>query len=162
MKKSLIALAAMAAAGCAVASSRSRFDAPRGMELRALDAGGLLANIDSATLNKNTFMQGFGDGSHIDGKIALAVNPTAADVVRIMRIPAGNKVSAIMLANDDLDSNGTPTIVFSLGYAPVVAADGPAASARTSPPPARRSCSRPARAPGTATSTPSRSTRTCT
>jgi hypothetical protein len=128
MKKSLIALAAMAAAGCAVASSRSRFDAPRGMELRALDAGGLLANIDSATLNKNTFMQGFGDGSHIDGKIALAVNPTAADVVRIMRIPAGNKVSAIMLANDDLDSNGSPTIVFSLGYAPVVAADGPAAS----------------------------------
>lgn len=129
MKKSLIALAAMAAAGCAVASSRSRFDQPRGMELRALDAGGLLANIDSATLNKNNFMQAFGDGVHLDGKVSLSANPTAADVIRVMKIPAGTKVQSILLGNDDLDSNGAPTIVFSMGYAPAVAADGPAANA---------------------------------
>lgn len=129
MKKSLIALAAMAAAGCAVASSRSRFDQPRGNELRALDAGGLLANVDSATLNKNVFMQAFGQGMHLDGKVTLAVNPTAADVIRVMRIPAGTKVQALVIANDDLDSNGSPTIVIGVGYAPVVTADGPAASA---------------------------------
>lgn len=128
MKKSLIALAAMAAAGCAVASTRGRFDQPRGNELRALNAGGLLANIDSATLNKNVFMQAYGEGLHYDGKVSLAANPTAADVIRVMKIPAGTKVQAILLSNDDLDSNGAPTIVFSMGYAPVVAADGPVAA----------------------------------
>lgn len=129
MKKSLIALAAMAAAGCAVASSRSRFDAPHGNELRALDAGGLMANVDSSTLNANKFMQAFGNGAHLDGTCALTANPTAADVIRIMRIPAGTRVSAILLGNTDMDTNGAPTFVHSLGYAPVNADDGPAASA---------------------------------
>lgn len=128
MKKSLIALAAMAAAGCAVASSRERFDQPRGHALRTLDAGGLLANIDSATLSKNNFMQCFGDGTHYDGTIALAVNPTAADVIRIMKIPAGTKVAALNVANDALDTNGSPTLVVSIGYAPVNTADGPVAA----------------------------------
>lgn len=88
-----------------------------------------MANIDSATLNTNRFMQCFGDGTHPNGNIALAANPTAADVIRIMRIPAGNEVSAVLIANSDLDSNGAPTLVVSIGYAPVVAADGPAANA---------------------------------
>lgn len=128
MKKSLIALAALAASGCAVASSRSRFDEPRGNELRALDAGGLMANVDSTTLNANRFMQAFGDGTHAKGSIALAANPTAADVLRIMRIPAGTEVAALLIANGDLDSNGAPTFVVSIGYAPVDANDGPVAA----------------------------------
>lgn len=88
-----------------------------------------MANIDSATLNKNDFMQAFGDGNALDGQVDLAANPTAADVIRVMKVPAGNKVSALFLGNDDLDSNGAPTIVHSIGYVPVVAADGPAANA---------------------------------
>jgi hypothetical protein len=77
-----------------------------------------MANIDSATLNDNRFMQAFGDGNVINGSIALAANPTAADVLRVMRIPAGNEISAVVIANSDLDTNGSPTIVFSMGYAP--------------------------------------------
>lgn len=128
MKKSLIALAAMAAAGASFASSRSRFDEPRGQELRALDAGGLMANIDSTTLNANNYMQAFGNAVNLSGSISLTANPTAADVIRILRIPAGTKVTAITLANSDMDTNGAPTLVIGLGYAPC---DGssPAASA---------------------------------
>lgn len=88
-----------------------------------------MANIDSATLRKNGFMQAFGNTVQHDGQVALAANPTAADVIRVMIIPAGTKVQALVLGNDDVDSNVSPTIVHSIGYAPVVTADGPAASA---------------------------------
>jgi hypothetical protein len=87
-----------------------------------------MANIDSATLNENKFMQAFGDAVAVQGSVALAANPTAADVIRVMRIPAGTRVSALMVGNGDLDSNGAPTLVVGIGYAPC---DGssPAASA---------------------------------
>lgn len=88
-----------------------------------------MANIDSATLNDNKFMQAFGNGIQAQGTVALASNPVAADVIRVLRIPAGTRVSALMLGNTDMDTNGTPTVVFGIGYTPVVAADGPAASA---------------------------------
>lgn len=88
-----------------------------------------MANIDSASLNKNVFMQAFGNAAAVDGTVNLTANPTAADVIRVMKIPAGTKVSAILLGNSDMDTNGAPTFVFSMGYAPVVAADGPAANA---------------------------------
>ena len=88
-----------------------------------------MANIDSATLRKNDFMQAFGNDVVLDGSVALAANPTAADVIRVMLIPAGTKVSSIVLGNPDMDTNAGPTAVFSLGYAPVVSGDGPAASA---------------------------------
>lgn len=87
-----------------------------------------MANIDSSTLNKNDFMQAYGDGDTIEGQVALAAAPLAADVIRVMKIPAGNKVSAVLVGNGQLDSNGTPLFTTSMGYAPVVAADGPAAS----------------------------------
>lgn len=87
-----------------------------------------MSNIDSATLNKNDFMHDCGNAIVADGSIALAANPTAADVIRIMKIPAGTKVNALMLGNGDLDSNVSPTLVVGLGYAPVVAGDGPTAS----------------------------------
>lgn len=87
-----------------------------------------MANIDSATLNKNDFMQAFGNAVILDGSVALAANPTAADVIRIMKIPAGTKVSSIVTGNADLDSNASPTLVYSLGYAPVVVGDGPVAA----------------------------------
>lgn len=88
-----------------------------------------MANIDSATLNANGYMQAFGNAVAITGTVALAANPTAADVIRICRIPAGTKVNRITLANSDMDTNVSPTFVFGLGYAPVVSGDGPTASA---------------------------------
>lgn len=88
-----------------------------------------MANIDSATLNANSFMQAFGNATVAQGQVALAANPTAADVIRVMKVLAGTKVSALMLGNSDMDTNGTPTFVFSIGYAPVVSGDGPAAVA---------------------------------
>lgn len=88
-----------------------------------------MANIDSATLRKNDFMQAFGDANAPDGSVALAANVGAADVIRVMLIPAGNKISAVMLGNDRIDSNGAPTLLHSIGFAPVVPADGPAANA---------------------------------
>lgn len=87
-----------------------------------------MANIDSATLKQNVFMQAFGNSSILDGTVAVAANPVAADVIRIMTIPAGTKVSLVVTGNGDLDSNGVPTLAYSLGYAPVVAGDGPVAA----------------------------------
>jgi hypothetical protein len=87
-----------------------------------------MANIDSATLRKNGFMQAFGNTVQHDGQVAVAAAPAAADVIRVMVIPAGTRVQALVVANPDLDSGGTALAV-SIGYAPVVAGDGPAASA---------------------------------
>ncbi len=123
MKKSLIALAAMAAMGdIGFASTRKSLDAEFGSD------NGCFANVDSSTLNANVYMQAFGNAVVASGSIALTANPTAADVLRIMRIPAGSTVDTVVVASDDLDSNGSPTIVMSIGYAPC---DGssPAASA---------------------------------
>lgn len=47
-----------------------------------------------------------------------AANFTAGDVINLVRIPAGTEVSIVQIQGDDLDSNGTPTIVFRAGYAP--------------------------------------------
>ena len=41
------------------------------------------------------------------------------DQYRPVRIPAGIEVTAIILRNDDLDTNGSPTLTFSMGYSPV-------------------------------------------
>lgn len=88
-----------------------------------------MANVDSTTLNKNVYMQAFGDSIVSDGVLALAANPTAADVLRIQRIQAGTEVSAVLIANGDLDTNVSPEFVVSIGYAPVDSTDGPVAVA---------------------------------
>lgn len=88
-----------------------------------------MANVDSATLNDNTFMQAFGNAVVAQGSLALAANPAATSVLRIMRIPAGTKVSALIIANTDMDTDGSPEFDVSIGYAPVVSGDGPIASA---------------------------------
>lgn len=49
---------------------------------------------------------------------AVAVNPTAGDVINLVRIPAGMEVSIVQIQCDDIDTNGSPTIVFRAGYAP--------------------------------------------
>lgn len=86
-----------------------------------------MANVDSTTLNDNAYMQAFGNAVVATGSLALAANPTAADVLRICRIPAGSRVSAVLIANTDMDTNVSPEIDVTIGYAPVVASDGPTA-----------------------------------
>lgn len=88
-----------------------------------------MANIDSSTLNKNVFMQAFGNAVVADGSVALSAAPLAGDVIRIARINAGTRVVMVVTGNGDLDAHATvPTAAVSLGYAPVDAADGPAAA----------------------------------
>lgn len=65
---------------------------------------------------------------HVDGRAAvlldkftLAANPTAADTLDA-KIPAGFEIAEVKIQMDDLDTNGSPTIVFGVGYAPVNAA----------------------------------------
>ena len=88
-----------------------------------------MANIDSAVLNKNQYMQGFGNTVVADGTVALATNPVAADLIRVMKVQAGTKLNALLLGNARIDTNAAPTLVVSIGYVPVVVGDGPAANA---------------------------------
>ena len=60
--------------------------------------------------------------------IALAANPVALDVINLVRIPAGTEVSVVQIQSDDLDTNGSPTVVFRAGYAPCDAGSALAAN----------------------------------
>lgn len=64
----------------------------------------------------------------INDKVALAANPSAADTLDF-RIPAGTEISYLAVKSDDLDTNGAPTFVFGVGYAPVDSASSLAANA---------------------------------
>jgi hypothetical protein len=133
MKRSLIALAAMAASGCAMASSRRDYeDQARGHELRALDAGGLMATLYGDKAKAPAFMPVDGRGMFLTDKISLTANPTAADVINLVRIPAGMEVDIVQIQSDDLDTNGTPTIVFGAGYTPCDSSSSLSPQRRTS------------------------------
>lgn len=64
----------------------------------------------------------------IDDIIALAANPTAADVINF-RLPAGLRLGMLDIRSDDLDTNVSPTLVFSVGYRPVDSGSSLAANA---------------------------------
>ena len=49
---------------------------------------------------------------------------TTADSLKVLMIPAGTLLTELVIANDDLDSNGAPTSVVKIGY---VNKDGTAA-----------------------------------
>jgi hypothetical protein len=77
-----------------------------------------MASIKSAGFLNPQMMPVDGRGINLTDKVVLAANPTAADTLDF-RIPAGMEVTGIDLYADDLDSNGTPTLATSWGYAPV-------------------------------------------
>lgn len=54
----------------------------------------------------------------VNDKVVLSANPAVADTLDF-RIPAGMEVSSIDLYADDLDSNASPTLATSWGYAPI-------------------------------------------
>lgn len=56
-----------------------------------------------------------GRAIQIIDSIALAANPTAADVINF-KLPAGIELGSLDIRCDDLDTNGAPTFVFGVGY----------------------------------------------
>lgn len=42
-------------------------------------------------------------------------NPTAADVVQMVPVPKGARITEVILGSADLDTNGTPTITIKVG-----------------------------------------------
>lgn len=74
-------------------------------------------------LSKPAHLGQYGEANLPEGK----VTPSAAalsDVFRVCKIPAGTEVEGLILANDDLDSNGVPTLAIKIGYTPVNSGDG--------------------------------------
>lgn len=86
-----------------------------------------MANLNAKKATAPAFAPVTGGGVVLDDLYSFTVNPTAADVVRLVRIPAGTRVSAVQIQCDDIDTNGAPTALFRAGYAPCDGAD-PAAS----------------------------------
>ena len=79
-----------------------------------------MASVKSKKFFAPQFMPGDGCGAFMVDEVALTANPTAADTLDFP-IPAGMEVSIVEIQCDDLDSNGTPTFAFSVGYAPIAA-----------------------------------------
>lgn len=87
-----------------------------------------MATFDAVDLNSRSIMAGGPNGNAVvhTGKIVASAAGNG-DIFRLVKIPAGTRVDAIQLANDDLDSNGAPAAACKVGYTPVNSADGPAA-----------------------------------
>lgn len=87
-----------------------------------------MPTFDAVDLNTRSIL-GDGPYGNVSGDSAKIVTTqfTNGDILRLCRIPAGTRVDAILIGNDDLDSNGAPTAANKLGYTPVNSADGPAA-----------------------------------
>lgn len=86
-----------------------------------------MAALKSLRSSAPAFMPVNGCGMNITDKYTFAANPTAADTIDY-RIPGGMLVTGVQIQCDDLDTNGTPTIVFSAGYTPVDTASSLSAS----------------------------------
>lgn len=52
----------------------------------------------------------------IPATLTLAANVTAADVYQMVKVPKGAIVVDVMAVASDMDTNGTPTMTFSVGY----------------------------------------------
>lgn len=77
-----------------------------------------MATLFAQKAKAPAFMPVDGRGMFLADKIALTDNPAVNAVIALCRIPAGMEVHHVKVQADDLDSNGTPTIAFSLGYEP--------------------------------------------
>lgn len=62
-----------------------------------------------------------GDGGNAavnTGKATVSAALVLSDSVRPCRVAAGTKVSRVVVKNDDLDTNGTPTLQAKIGFKP--------------------------------------------
>lgn len=114
MKKSLIAMAALAAAGdIAFASARESCDR-EGLHGRMLLATEL--NTQSSNMAGQVPTPGFMGQESLPLRAEITVTQFATnDVLEMINLPPGYKVVDWTVDVDDLDSNGTPTAVFKLG-----------------------------------------------
>ena len=87
-----------------------------------------MANLYGKKAKSPAFMPVDGCAIQIADSIALAANPTAADVINF-KLPAGIELGSLDIKCDDLDTHGTPTLVFGVGYAPVDSGSSLAAAA---------------------------------
>lgn len=67
------------------------------------------------------FNKGDGPAYVYTDKVAAAANPAVNDVYKYL-IPAGVEVTSVVVQTADLDTNGSPTIAFKVGYEAVDAA----------------------------------------
>jgi len=76
-----------------------------------------MASIKAVGFNAPKFMPVDGCAAAYIDKVSLTANPTAGDTLDFL-IPAGAEVYGVSIQGDDLDTNGTPTFAFSVGYRP--------------------------------------------
>ena len=86
-----------------------------------------MATRESSTLNSRRIHESsFGNAVTHYGAYTTAALANG-DVVRLVRIPGGSTVHKLEIINDEVDTNGAPSLVCRVGYEPVNSADGPAA-----------------------------------
>ena len=49
------------------------------------------------------------------GVYSVTANPTAADVIQMVPVPRGARILDVILSATDMDSNGTPTVAYTVG-----------------------------------------------
>lgn len=86
-----------------------------------------MASLKAQRFYSPKFMPVTGAAAFINDKVVLAANPTATDTIDFL-LPAGIEVSLVDIQPDDIDTNGAPTFVFSVGYRPLNSASSLAAN----------------------------------
>ena len=76
-----------------------------------------MANLYGRKAKAPALMPVDGCAIQINDTIALTVNPTAGDVINF-RLPGGIELGNLKIKCADIDTNGTPTAVFRVGYTP--------------------------------------------
>lgn len=78
----------------------------------------------------NPAEQGSGEAKRLAGSVAVATTSIdeTSDVIILCEVPGHARITSIKLFNDDLDSNGSPTLVVDLGIFKDVDAAGTSAT----------------------------------
>lgn len=64
-----------------------------------------------------TLFEGRGNQASImHNQVSLSANVVVNDIVEAVRLPKGAIVTDVMVVASDMDTNGTPTLAFSIGY----------------------------------------------
>ena len=79
-----------------------------------------MAALKSQLAQAPVFMPGDGCAMIVTDKYTVAANPTIGDTIDF-RIPGGMEVTDVYIQTDDLDTNGAPTIAYTVGYSPIQA-----------------------------------------
>lgn len=79
-----------------------------------------MASIKSVQFAAPKYMPVNGCAAFIQDKAVLSAAPAVGDTIDF-RLPGGFEVCLLEIQADDLDTNGAPTLGFSIGYAPIQA-----------------------------------------